>query len=213
MTPSPRKRKSLIDWNDLRQRLARTSQAIEGTLIPSPDRAQELLDERARALARPSRVEGPTGKQLEILTFGLASERYGIETPYVREVVRLTDLTPVPGAPEFAPGVTNLRGEILAVIDLRKLFGIPTKGLTDLTRLLVLGLERAEFGLLADQAEEVMLLSAGEIREPPASVAGIGREYLRGITNAALIVLDASVLLRDKRLFVDQRNGTRHART
>jgi purine-binding chemotaxis protein CheW len=90
------------------------------------------------------------------------------------------------------------------VFDLRKFLGVAHQGVTDLARVIVLGGEHAEFGVVADVADEVVPLRLDEILEPPPSVAGIGREYLCGVTADALIVLDGAVLLRDGRLFIDQ---------
>src|SRR5262249_11327106 len=141
---------------------------------------------------------------LQVVTFALAGERYALGIEHVREVVRFTDYTPVPGAPAFLVGLLNLRGSILAVIDLRKFLGVEERGLTDLARVIVLGQARAEFGILADAVAEVASLRLEELLAPPESVAGIGREYLRGVTREALIVLDGAVLLGDGRLVIDQ---------
>ena len=191
-----------IDWEDVRRRLARAGVAEAVRL--SPEQAKAVLDERARALARVPPTAPKASEVLEIATFALGNESYGVETRYVREVLRLADYTPMPGAPAFLVGVLNLRGEILALIDLRPFFGVPARGLTDLARVLVLGDGRAEFGVLADAAREVITLGMEEIHPAPDSAGGVGREYLRGVTGDALIVLDGAALLRDGRLFVDQ---------
>jgi purine-binding chemotaxis protein CheW len=193
-----------IDWQDVRARLARATAATEEALRLSPERAKAVLEERARALARAPAQAPAAGAVLEVATFTLASERYGLATAHVREVVRLTDYTPVPGAPAFLAGVVNLRGDILAVFDLRPFLGVAGGGVTGLSRAIVLGGARAEFGVLADAVHEVTTVPAVELLEPPASVTGAGREYLRGVTPDALIVLDGAVLLRDARLFIDQ---------
>ncbi len=193
-----------IDWAEVRRRLARTAEATEGSLRLSPERAKAILDERARALARVPPAAPKASEVLEIATFALANEHYGVETRYVREVVRLADYAPLPGAPPFLIGVLNLRGEILALIDLRTFFGVPARGLTDLARVLVLGADRPEFGVLADAAHEVTTLRLDEVHEPPDSASGVGREYLRGVTADALIVLDGAALLHDGRLVIDQ---------
>ena len=67
-----------------------------------------------------------------------------------------------------------------------------------------MGESRTEFGMLADDVQEVAVLRRADVLEPPASIQGTGREYLLGVTGEALIVLDGAVLLRDGRLFVDQ---------
>ena len=163
-----------------------------------------MLEERAGLLARVPSAAPHAAEVLEIAAFTLANEQYAIETRYVREVIRLTDYTPLPGAPPFLIGVLNLRGEILALLDLRTFLGVAVRGVTDLARVFVLGDARAEFGVLADTALEVRILRTDEVLEAPSSVAGIGREYLKGVTREALIVLDGAALLRDARLFIDQ---------
>ena len=75
---------------------------------------------------------------------------------------------------------------------------------TDPTRVLVLGDDRAEFGVLADAAHDITTLRVDEIHAAPDSATGVGREYLRGVTADALIVLDGAALLQDGRLFIDQ---------
>lgn len=210
MTPARRNRERLIDWDDARRRLAQSAMGMEDALRLSPERARQLMDERARELARVSEEPRPAGEMIEVLTFALGNEAYAIESRYVHGVARFTDFTPVPGAPEFVLGVTNLRGEVLAVIDLHKFFGVAAKGMTDLSRLVVLGSDRAELGVLADATDEVRALRSDEVLDAAEPVAGIGRSYLRGVTRDALIVLDGAVLLGDGRLFVDQLEGSRN---
>jgi purine-binding chemotaxis protein CheW len=167
------------------------------------------MDERARALARVPPTAPAAGETIEVVVFELAKESYAIETLYVSEVVRLADFTPVPGTPEFLVGVTNLRGAILAVVDLRRFLNLPAKGLTDLSRVVVLGRDRPELGLLADVAHEVTPIRLDAVLEPPESVAGIGREYLRGVTARGLILLDGARLLADPRLVIAQDEESR----
>jgi purine-binding chemotaxis protein CheW len=193
-----------IDWKEIHARLARARQATEESVRLSPERAREVMGERARLLARVPPRAPEAAEVLEVVTFALAGERYAIETRFVREVVRFEGLTPVPGAPDFLAGLRNLRGEILAVFDLRRFFGVADPGRSERSRVLVLGGDRTEFGVLADAVHEVTPLRVGEVGEPPASVAGAGRDYLRGVTAGALVVLDGAVLLADRRLFIDQ---------
>jgi purine-binding chemotaxis protein CheW len=204
MKPEQPRRTESINWEKVRRRLARAMQATEDALRLSPEKARTVMEERAQALARVPTPMTPGAGFLEVVVFSLANERYGIETRHVREVVRLTDFTPLPGAPHFLIGVTNLRGLVLAIVDLRKFFGVPVRGLSDLSRVMVLGGERAEFGVLADAVEEVIMIASNRIEEPPETVSGVAREYLRGVTGDALILLDGNVLLQDRRLVVDQ---------
>src|SRR4029077_20843283 len=103
----------------------------------TPDAAQ-VLRTRARALARPPVQRPAAHTWLEVLEFRLAQESYAIETRYVREVYPLKDLTPLPCTPPFVLGIVNVRGRILPVIDLKKFFDLPERGLNGLLRIIVI---------------------------------------------------------------------------
>ncbi|MGH7435652.1 MAG: chemotaxis protein CheW [Polyangiaceae bacterium] len=177
---------------------------MSGEILPTPAEAKRILDERAQRLARPAAEEPRPGESLVLATFALASERYAIEARFVRQIARFVDFTPIPGAGDFLVGVTNLRGEVLAVFNLRRFFGLSETGVTDLSRLIVVGENRNEFGVLADQVFDICVLREDEVLDPPAVADGIGRTYLRGVTRDALIVLDGERLLGDPRLYVDR---------
>jgi purine-binding chemotaxis protein CheW len=193
-----------IDWQRARERLARAQAALEGASKLSPERARAVMAERARALARvPPRAPDAT-EVLEAALFRLGGERYAIETRHIREVVRFTTLTPVPGAPESFVGLLSLRGEVLAVFDLHRCFGVEESAATDHSRVIVVGSDRAEFGILADTVDEVAIVRTDEVHAPPASIAGLGRELVRGVTRDGLIVLDGIALLQANQFIIDQ---------
>ena len=160
---------------------------------------REVLDARARQLARVAKEPARAGEVLELVVFWLAGECYGIESRFVREVARLTRFTPLPGTPPYVLGVTSLRGEILALFDLRHLMGIVAGGVTDLCRIVVLGEHRCEFGLLADFATEMLQVPAKSLTPPEA---GWGRACVRGVSPDGVIVLSGEALLSDPRLTI-----------
>jgi len=202
------KQRAAIDWQDVRARLSRAGAAQTDAHRLTPERAASVLAERARAIARVPPQALEAGAVIEIVRFVLGAERYAVETRFVREVLRAKEFTPLPGTPDFLLGITNLRGHIVAVLDLRRFFGIDEEKPTDLSRVIVLGEERIEFGVVADAVLEVTTLPSAELREPPGSVAGIAREYLRGVTADALVVLDGAILLKDPRLTIDLSEDT-----
>ncbi|MGH8629769.1 MAG: chemotaxis protein CheW, partial [Burkholderiales bacterium] len=124
---------------------------MKDTIRPAatPD-ARKILRARARALARSPSPASTAGALLEVLEFGLAQERYAVETRHVREVHPLKELTPLPCTPPFVLGVVNLRSRIVPVFDIRKLFQLPQQGLTDLHRVIVVHGVALELGLLAE---------------------------------------------------------------
>jgi purine-binding chemotaxis protein CheW len=192
-------RRVAFDWDRTRAVLARVAEALEIAHTPSGEVAARILATRARRLAQPPAAPAVEG-QLAMARFQLGAEHYALELSFLREVAQLTSITPVPGAPDFVVGVTNLRGEILSVFDLRKLLGVKRAGLSDMARLLVLGRERAELGILVDTVSEVAVLDPGELAPPPVTVSPRGRRYLRGVTRDALIALNGAALLDDEEL-------------
>ncbi|HEY9073171.1 MAG TPA: chemotaxis protein CheW, partial [Desulfobaccales bacterium] len=141
---------------------------------------------------------------LEVLEFSLAYERYALETALVREVHPLKELTPLPCTPPFILGIINLRGQILAVIDLKRFFNLPEKGLSDLNKVIILRRGRLEVGLLADAVAGVRAVSAPEVQAPLPTLEGLSPDYLKGVTRDALIILDAEKILTDPRLIVHE---------
>ena len=160
----------------------------------APEHVRQVLEERARALAKPAHAE-PPGDTIEIVLFDLEGETYALEANTVWEVFRLEALSPLPGARPPVFGVTSWRGAVLTVLDLRQVLGLPVGGVTDLSRVILLGTRRPAFGILADAVRELVTLRRHDVREPPQGVA-LKREYLAGITGDAVPVLDGNALLR-----------------
>ena len=203
-----RPRQGPIDWAVVRQRVAEAGE----TRAVSREAKDAILAARARVLARPLEEARNNATDLRLATFALSNERYGIEAHLVVEISRLSDYTPLPHAPTQLVGVTNLRGEILPVFDLRALLGLSRRALDDLSRLVVLGRMRPEFGILADSTRELVALGTAEILSPPPSVSEQARRYMRGVTKDALVVLDGAVLLEDRLLYCDQSDELRSER-
>lgn len=161
------------------------------------------LKMRTVAMAKEPELKRETSSVTEIIEFTLAAERYGIESAYVREVYPLKDFTPLYGVPSFIFGIVNVRGQILPVVDLKKFFNLPEKGLGDLNRVIILRDDQMEFGILADVVHGTQEIELEDIRAVPPTVSGIGEEYLKGVTKESLIILNAEKLLSDKNIVVN----------
>jgi purine-binding chemotaxis protein CheW len=172
----------------------------------APDPA-EILRSRARALARPPQEAQAAGSALEVLEFRLARESYALETRHVQEVYPLKNLTPLPCTPPFVLGVVNVRGRITPVIDIKKFFDLPDKGLTDLHRVILIRGDGLELGLLADVIVGVRSVSRDSLQACLPSLTGIRAEYLKGVTAQRLVVLDLDRLLADPKIIVNEEAG------
>ncbi len=114
----------------------------------------------------------------------------------------------MPCTPPFIAGVINLHGQIVAVVDLRKFFELPARGLTDLDRVIVLAGGGSELGLLADSVVGVRRVTLADLQEGLPTLTGIRERFLRGITGQMLAVLDGASLLGDAGLKVDEKVAT-----
>jgi len=163
---------------------------------------RELLEKRARELARRPDDESSTDERIQIVEFTIAHERYGIEARYVREVYPLRELTPLPGTPEFVLGIVNVRGRVTSLVDLKKFFALPEKGLSDTNHVVLLSSPEMDFGILADCMLGVRELSAEELQHDLPTFTGHRKEYLLGVARDGVVVLDARRILGDPRMIV-----------
>lgn len=180
-----------VDWAALRQRLdaaTRATSAGDGT----SDAAQVLAD-RARRLAQPLAAPDPKETR-EIVSFRLARETYGIAADLVQEICRVTTLAPLPGAAPPIAGLTTWRGDLLLVLDLRRVLGLPAHALDDLRQMVVIDTPAGTAALLTDEVIGIVKVAPEEL--DAAVMPEQARARIRGVTRDAMIVLDAAALLR-----------------
>jgi purine-binding chemotaxis protein CheW len=170
----------------------------------APEEKRAILRSRAKRLSQEIESKGTGEEYFEVLEFLLAHETYAIETMFVREVYPMTELTPLPCTPAFVFGLINVRGQILTVMDMKKFFDLPERGITNLNKVIVIRKDAMELGILADEIIGIKSIFGDDIKPPPATITGIGAEYLKGVTEDRLIVLEADKVLSDKRLVVHE---------
>jgi purine-binding chemotaxis protein CheW len=159
--------------------------------------AQERLRQRARQYASlPPEDKDQAASSLTVLAFTLESELYGIDVMLVRGVRSVSEITPVPGTPQFYAGVVNVRGQIITVLDLRQFFGIEAGARKDPGELIIVQANQLEIGLLAHHVRGVMSVPAADI-EPLEDI-----RYARGMTAERMILLDVARMFEDERLVI-----------
>ena len=191
-----------IDWGRIHQRMAEAEAAIARVGHASREETAEILKVRAANLAAESDDHPEAPGVLEVLAFTLGQEKYGIETRYVREVTPMNELTALPGSPSFVMGIVNIRGRVVSVIDIRKLFDLPQRGVGDQDRIIVLHDDMMEFGILGNSILGVVLVLTNELQEALPTLTGLRAEFLKGIAGDRMAILDGSRLLADEKVIV-----------
>ncbi len=142
------------------------------------------------------------GSRIQLVTFHLGKETYGIDIMDVKEIVKLQEIRSIPNAPPFVGGILNLRGTIIPVINLHKRFNFQGTEKTAeeklLSGIIIINVDDKLIGIIIDKVSRVLSIETESIKPPPQVISGIGAEYINGVVNnesGYLIILDI------KRLF------------
>ncbi|MEI6704073.1 MAG: chemotaxis protein CheW [Deltaproteobacteria bacterium] len=153
----------------------------------------------------PVKVDDTLGELIQLVSFNLDQEEYGVDVLKVREIIRMPMVTRVPNTPYYVEGVINLRGKVVPIICMRKKFGLTESENDKQTRIMVMDMEGELMGFIVDAVSEVIRISGSEIQPSPAMVAGgIDQECIAGVINQAERLL---VLLNLEKMFSrDEKN-------
>ncbi len=135
---------------------------------------------------------------LQLVTFSIGSEEFGVDILKVIEIIRTMEITKVPKAPAFVEGVINLRGLVIPIIDLRRRFGLAEKAGDSDTRIIVIEINGMSVGFVVDSVSEVLRIPANTVEPAPPVVAGVDSDYISGVgklEDRLLILLDLDKLL------------------
>jgi len=196
--------KTKIDWNKIKNDVNSLQESLNEKMNYTPKEKNALLKARALALAVLKDEDTIQKKHIELVVFRLASESYGIESTFIREVYPLKEYTSLPDTPPFVLGIMNVRGQIISVIDLKKFFHLPEKGLGELNKVIIIRNETMEFGILADVVEGTLSIPLEDILTAPIIVSGIGERYMKGVTKEHVVILDAESILNDEKIIVNE---------
>jgi purine-binding chemotaxis protein CheW len=193
-------------WVEIHRRVEALSLKAVGEMT-----AEELKDlwyRRALELSRSPDHEKAQGDRLNLVTFTLGPDHYGVGLEMVREIQRAGRITPVPTAPDFIVGVMNLRGNILSVVDIRAFFGLPGLTIGEKTRILVVEGSGLRIGILVERVDEITDVREEDVKPPLSSDKGLAEDYIRGIVTyrgEMLIVIDLGKVLANPRLVVEEK--------
>jgi purine-binding chemotaxis protein CheW len=146
------------------------------------DASAETVAEEKTGEERNSGAAGQELSEVQLVTFMLGAEEYGVPISQIQEIDRLAKITKVPKAAEFIEGITNLRGEVIPVLDTRKRFELEVKPPDDRTRIIIVDLGGVKTGLVVDSVREVLNLARKDVAPPPEAIgSGIDQQFISGI--------------------------------
>lgn len=137
-------------------------------------------------------------QEKQLVVFKLHNEEFGVEITDVREIVKVGHITRLPHVADYIEGVTNLRGEVIPVISLRKRFGLEAQDNTQDTRIIMLEVNGSMVGFIVDSVTETLRLAESAIEPPPSNIAGLKAHYLAGVgklEDRLLILLEVDKIL------------------
>ncbi|HEY7634076.1 MAG TPA: chemotaxis protein CheW [Gemmatimonadales bacterium] len=154
------------------------------------DELLRFADSVAKDAAPTSGVVVP-GPELHLVTFALDREEFGIPVDQVREIIRVGEITRVPQAPAHVRGVANLRGRILAVVEIRRRLGLTDAVLTPRSRIIVVEIRGRVLGILVDAVRQVAKVPLETVTAAPDEVLSPQTDYITGVArwNSRLIIL------------------------
>lgn len=144
---------------------------------------------------------GQAEQLLQMVSFRLGEELFGVDILKVQEINRLMEITKMPKVPDFVEGVINLRGRVIPIVDLRKRFHLPPVERNRETRIIVVDISGMMMGMIVDSVSEVLRLPASTIEPAPDITTSIESQYIRGVAKLEkrlLIFLDLSKVFLDK---------------
>lgn len=148
-----------------------------------------------------AKVKNESGELLQLVTFNIGREEFGVDILSVQEINRMTEITRVPNSPNFVEGVINLRGRVIPVIDLRIKLGLEKKDYDKNTRIIVVEVSERVVGFIVDSVNEVLRISADLTETPPDAVTGINSDFIKSVgklEDRLLILLDIQKTLSEK---------------
>jgi len=137
------------------------------------------------------------------VTFKLENEKYCVNVMQVQEVLRMTDIAPVPGAPDYVIGIINLRGNVVTITNIRKRFGLGDREVDDSTRIIIVEIKNSVIGIQVDSVADVVDLKVDEIESAPNVGNEESHKYIQGVASRGgelLILIDLDKFLSDQEL-------------
>jgi chemotaxis signal transduction protein len=181
--------------------LLNVASLVKGEKLLEVQKVNGAVKDARKSQMQDSALEKQGLGEVQLVTFLLGAEEYGIPISQIQEIDRLAKITKVPKAAPFIEGVTNLRGEVIPVLDTRKRFDLEVKPPDDRTRIIIVDLGGVKTGLVVDSVRQVLNLAKKDIAPPPEAIgSSIDQRFISGIGKVdagkrMIVLLDVEKIL------------------
>jgi purine-binding chemotaxis protein CheW len=192
-----------INWDTIRQQLAKTKDVIEHRAVYTAEQINQILHKRAGQLSLKTDTSAAQADETTIIAFVLENEHYGIEAEYVHRVFNTIKITPLPSSHTLIKGIMNDHGNILCVVDLKSVFGLAQHQDTSSYDVITISHQDIEMGILVDSIIGIESIQTNALQTSLPTLKGIQADILKGISHNQRIILNIPALMTRNELRVN----------
>jgi purine-binding chemotaxis protein CheW len=194
-----------LEWEELAVKIKEAKESVSKSISKSNSEISLILSERAKSVATVDQATYENEERISIIEFQLGKERYAFETLHVNEVCNTNKICTLPSTPDYIYGVINLRGKIVAVIDLKKYLQLNYIGIDDFPTIIIVNYNGVLVGIVADEIIGVKDVLRKNIQLEKPKLLKIKENFLIGINDETVLILDVIKLLDDSQIQINNR--------
>lgn len=199
------KMKSKKEDKELYEKIEKAKSLIQLNSEQGKTDIEKLLKERAQKAARLNKQTDDQIENISIFEFLLGKEHYAVKTHHLKEILVTNKITEIPCTPDFIYGVINIRGNIVSVIDLKKFLHLDYVGINDNASVIVIDYNGKLVGVVADEIIGIKNIDNRKVQKEKPKTVKIKDEFIQGITDETVVILNMEKLLSEKSLLVDEK--------
>ncbi|MFA3781702.1 chemotaxis protein CheW [Melioribacteraceae bacterium 4301-Me] len=184
-----------INWEKIKKQIKDAEMSLTQNFSVDIDTQNKILEKRASLFARESKEDKTSSVLIETLEFIIANEIYCLELKYISEAIKLKEITKINAVSPHLLGLANVRGKIISIIDIKKIFDLPPENLSNQNIVVVIQLDKIKFGFVVDKIIGISKIKLTDVQAPPTALTEKKTEFLMGITKEHKIVLDGAKLI------------------
>ncbi len=198
------KTSSNINWKEINEKIKKAKSALKEIQKSGLENTTEILRKRAEAMALSEDQDAKNKRYINIIEFTLGQEKYAIQTQELQEVLNSNQIIEIPCTPSHIYGVINLRGKIVSILDLKKYLQLDYVGINDQASVIICTYNKDLVGIVADSISGIKNIEAEKVQTSNPKFKKIKENFIYGITNETVIILNIKNILSEKNIIVNE---------